>query len=155
LKSIYIPIPKKLGTIECENYRTISPMSHVAKILLRMISKRIRNKITLEIEEEQCGVINDKSTANAIYIFRTLIERAIEVKVDLFLFFIDYTKAFDSIRHNEVINMLEKLHVDGKDLGIIKNIYWQQTSAVRVDNVIGTYQNITAGVRQRCVLSPD
>jgi hypothetical protein len=44
--------------------------------------------------------------------------------------------------------MLEKLHADGKDLRIIKNIYWQQTAAVKVDNDIGTFQNVTAGVRQ-------
>jgi hypothetical protein len=113
-------------------------MNHVTKILLRIITKRKRNNITPEIAEEQFGFINDKSTANAIYIIRTLIEREIEVKVDLFLCLIDYTKAFDSIRHNEVINMLEELHVDGKDLSINKYMYWQQTAAVRVDNIIGT-----------------
>jgi hypothetical protein len=37
--------------------------------------------------------------------------------------FIDSTEAFDTIRHNEVINILLKLHVGCKNLRIIKNIY--------------------------------
>ena len=58
---------------------------------------RMRNKITPEIAEEQCGFVKDKGTRNAIYLYmlRTLTERAIEIQKDLYLCFIDYTKAFD------------------------------------------------------------
>ena len=45
MKSVYIPLPKKPGTIECENHRTISLMSHVTKKILQIIMKRIKNKI--------------------------------------------------------------------------------------------------------------
>jgi hypothetical protein len=41
------------------------------------------------------------------------------------LYFIDYTKAFGKVRHVELINMLEKIKIDGKDLRIIKQMYWQ------------------------------
>ena len=33
---------------------------------------RMRNKITQEIAEEQCGFVKDKGTRNAIYMIRTL-----------------------------------------------------------------------------------
>ena len=36
-KSIFIVIPKKIGTTECELHRTISLMSHVTKIILRVM----------------------------------------------------------------------------------------------------------------------
>ena len=52
----------------------------------------MRNKITPEIAEEQCGFVKDKGTRNAIYMLRTLTERAIEIQRDLYLCFIDYTK---------------------------------------------------------------
>ena len=41
-RSIFIALPKKPGAVECEEHRTISLMSHVLKILLRIIMKRIR-----------------------------------------------------------------------------------------------------------------
>ncbi|GFO30487.1 endonuclease-reverse transcriptase [Plakobranchus ocellatus] len=154
-KSIFIALPKKPGATECELHRTISLMSHITKILLKITMLRIRNKIKPEIAEEQCGFVEDKGTSNAIYILRTLIERAPEVQKDVYLCFIDYTKAFDRVRHDEIITQLKQLNIDGKDLRIIKTMYWEQTAAMRIENKTSTFQDIKRGVRQGCVLSPD
>ncbi|GFS18696.1 LINE-1 retrotransposable element ORF2 protein [Elysia marginata] len=56
-KSIFITLPKKPGAVECEHYRIISLMSHITKILLRVIMTRVRNKIKPEIAAEQCGFV--------------------------------------------------------------------------------------------------
>lgn len=111
-------------------------MSHVTKILTRIILKRIRNKIRPEIAAEQCGFVADSSTSNAIYILRTLIERTIEVQVDLYICFIDYSKAFDKVRHIKLLKIMERINIDGKDLRVIKSLYWEQTAAIKVNNEI-------------------
>ncbi|GFO30221.1 ankyrin-1 [Plakobranchus ocellatus] len=116
---------------------------------------RIRNKIKPEIAEEQCGFVEDKGTSNAIYILRTLIERALETQKDVYLCFTDYTKAFDRGRHDEIITQLKQLNIDGKDFRIIKTMYWEQTAAMRIENKTSTFQDIKRGVRQGCVLFPD
>ena len=133
LQSIFIVLPKKQEATECEHHRTISLMSHMTKILLRIIMKRIRNKVYTEIADNQCGFIEGKGTANAIYILRQIIERTLEVNKDLYVCFIDYTKAFHRVRHEEIITILQQLNIDGKDLRIIKNIYWKPKAAVRVE----------------------
>ncbi|GFO48682.1 upf0568 protein c14orf166 homolog [Plakobranchus ocellatus] len=69
-KSIFIALPKKSNATECELHRTISLMSHITKILLKIIMLRIRNKIKPKIAEEQCRFVEDKGTSNAIYILR-------------------------------------------------------------------------------------
>ncbi|GFO12710.1 endonuclease-reverse transcriptase [Plakobranchus ocellatus] len=127
----------------------------IDKVLLKIIMLRIRNIIKPEIAEEQCGFVEDKGTSNAIYILRTLIERALEVQKDVYLCFIDYTKAFDRVRHDEIITELKQLNIDGKDLRIIKTMCWEQTAAMRIENKTSTFQDIKRGVRQGCVLSPD
>ncbi|GFS11191.1 LINE-1 retrotransposable element ORF2 protein [Elysia marginata] len=85
LKSIFIATPKKAGATECELHRTISLMSHVTKILLRVVMMRVRNRIGQEIAEEHCGFVEGKRTltTNAIHMLRTLIERALEVQKDV------------------------------------------------------------------------
>ena len=45
--------------------------------------------------------------------------------------------------------------MDGKDLRIIKNIYWEYTEAVKIENETCAFQDIKRRVRQGCVLSPD
>ena len=62
---------------------------------------------------------------------RNLCERSIEVNKDLYLCFIDYTKASDKVRHETLLDMLQELEIDGKDIRIIRNLYWKQEAAVR------------------------
>ena len=69
-KSISIALLKKPGATECESHRTISLMSHITKILLKILMARMRNKITPDIAEDQCGFVKDKGTRNAIYMLR-------------------------------------------------------------------------------------
>ena len=78
-----------------------------------------------------------------------------EVRKDLFICFIDYSKAFDKVRHGELFNILEGLDIDGKDLRIIRNLYWNQSATVRIEGEFSEYKQIKRGVRQGCVLSPD
>ena len=154
-KSIFIALPKKPGTIECELHRTISLMSHVTKVILRVIMMRARRCTKPEISQEQCGFVEDTGTRNAIFIVRTLCERAIEVQHDLYLCFIDYAKAFDKVKHEDLFEFLQNLDIDGKDLRLIRNLYWEQSAAIRIDGNIGKYTQIRRGVRQGCVFSPD
>ena len=47
------------------------------------------------------------------------------------------------------------MKIDGKDLQVIKNLYWEQATAMRVDGEMSLFKKIKHGVRQGCVLSPD
>ncbi|CAF1369208.1 unnamed protein product [Adineta steineri] len=154
-KSIFIALPKKPGATECELHRTISLMSHITKVLLKILMMRMKNKMTPEIAKEQYGFMPDKGTRNAIFILRMIIERSIEVKHDIYLCFLDYTKVFDKVKHDSLFQILEKLDIDGKDLRLIRNLYWEQKAAMKVNNDTSEYTNIKRGVRQGCVLSPD
>src|SRR5438034_432023 len=100
-KSIFIALPKKPGAAECEQHRTTtSLMSDIIKVILRILMQRMRNKIRPEIDKTQCGFMNDAGTRKAIFIPRNICERTIEVNKNLYLCFIDFTKAFDKVRHN-------------------------------------------------------
>jgi len=116
---------------------------------------RARNKIKFEISEVQCGFVEDAGTRNAFFMVRMLSERAIEMQKDLYMCFIDYTKAFDKVQHAELPKMLETFDLDGKDIRLIRNLYWGQTACLRVGNELSEYTKIERGVRQGCVFSPD
>jgi len=91
----------------------------------------------------------------SIFILRNVCKRAIEVNKDLYLCFIDFNKAFDKVRHNKLLNMLQDLDMDGKDIRFVRNLYWEQSAAIRHQNELGNFASIKRGVRQGCVLSPD
>ena len=154
-ESVFVALPKVEGTLECNKHRTLSIMSQITKILLRVMLKRIRTKIRPQISDEQFGFVTGKGTSNALFSLRVITERAIEVQKDVFACFVDYEKAFDKVKHAELFNMLKGLDLDGKDLRLLRNLYWNQKAAVRVANEESMRQDIKRGVRQGCVLSPD
>ena len=143
------------SSIDCELYRTISLMSHSTKVLLRIIMARMRKSLRPEISQLQFGFVPDKSNRNAIFTLSMLAERCIEMQKDLYLCFINYSKAFDKVRHEKLFNILENLDIDGKDLRVIRNLYWDQSAAVRIGGELSEYKLIERGVRRRCVMSPD
>ena len=49
---------------------------------------------------------------------------------------------------------MQRLEIDGKDLNLITNIYWQQTASEKTEDVQSSTFSIKRGVRQGCILSP-
>ena len=74
---------------------------------------------------------------------------SIAVQKDLYICFIDYSKAFDKVKHEKLFEMLNQLDIDGKDLRVLRNLYWDQTAAVRVDGELSEYTNIKRGGETR------
>ena len=50
---------------------------------------------------------------------------------------------------------MKKITIDGKELRIIRNLYWDQGAATRLDREVSKFKPIKRRVRQGCVLSPD
>ena len=94
-QSIFVPIPQKTKAQNCNEYRTISLMSHVTKLLLKIIQVRITAKINKEVSELQSGFRSGMGIREGIFNLRSICERALEVGKEVYICFIDYTKAFD------------------------------------------------------------
>ena len=154
-ESVFITIPKKGDLLKCSNYRLISLMSHVTKIILRVLMNRIKMKICAEVSWSQFGFRKNKGTRNAVFVMRTLAERSIEMQKNLYAVFIDYEKAFDRVKQHEIMKDLEQIGVDQKDRWLLETLYWEQVAAVSIDGDLSEWINIKRGVRQGCVLSPD
>ena len=91
MNTVLLPIPKKSNAKKCKEFRTISLISHTAKILLRILNRRLRSKM----EEEQFGFRKGKGTRDAIGLIRTMEERYTDKYKDVYAVFVDLVKAFD------------------------------------------------------------
>ena len=115
---------------------------------------RSRRKIEEEIDETQSGFMTGKGTREGIFNLRTIIERYLDNDKILYMCFIDYEKAFDRVNHEKLIQCLQQLDINGKDLKLIRNLYWNQKAFIRTDSGLSPEIQIKRGVRQGCVLSP-
>ena len=74
-QSLIIILPKK-GNLElCQNYRTISPISHSSKVMLKVILNRLKPQAEEIIAEEQAGFRAGRSTTEQIFSLRILCEK--------------------------------------------------------------------------------
>ena len=98
-QSLIITLPKKGKMQLCQNYRTISLISHSSKVMLKLIFSRLKPQAKEIIAEEQAGFRAGKSTTEHIFNLRILCEKYLQHQRNLYHVFIDFKKAFDKVRH--------------------------------------------------------
>jgi len=79
LQNIFITIPKVNMAQDCNDFRTISLISHMSKILLHLINNRITPIIEQHLSDTQKGFHKGKGTRDATFQLRMIAERSIQV----------------------------------------------------------------------------
>ena len=153
-KSILVPIPKKGDLSNCSNYRTISLINHTGKVLLIVLLNRLKNHLNPYLSEEQAGFRKDRSTVHQILTLRLLAEKAKRQGKKIYNCFIDFQKAFDTIKHKIIWAMLKSYGVDTKMVTLLQEIYEKSQSAVHIGKDNGEWFRTDVGTRQGDPLSP-
>jgi hypothetical protein len=153
-KSILVPIPKKGDHSECSNYRTISLINHTGKVLLIVLLNRLKQQLDPHLSEEQAGFRKDRSTIHQILTLRLLAEKAKRHGKKIYNCFIDFQKAFDTIKHKIIWAVLQSYGVEKKMITLLQKIYKKAQSAVRIGKDRGDWFQTDVGTRQGDPLSP-
>ena len=153
-KSIIITIPKKGNLQLCNNYRTISLISHGSKVMLKIILNRLRPLAENIIAEEQAGFRRGRSTIEQIFNLRILCEKHLQHQRNIYHVFIDFKKALDRVWHEALWATMTKFNISWKLIETIRSLYENATSAVLVHETTGEWFHTSVGVRQECLLSP-
>lgn len=72
-------------------------MPTAAKVMGKVIIKRISRGVDKKLRKEQAGFRSRRSTIEQIFMLRNIIEQSVEWNASLYFCFIDYEKAFDSV----------------------------------------------------------
>ena len=87
---------------ECSNYHTIALTSHTSKVMLKIVQARFQWYVNWKLLDVQAGFRKGRGTRNQIANICWIIEKAREFQKNTYFCFIDYTKAFDCVNHNEM-----------------------------------------------------
>ena len=74
-QSLVITFPKKGNLQQCQNYRTISLISHQSKVMLKIILNRLKPQAEKIIAEEQAGFRAERSTTEQIFDLQIVCEK--------------------------------------------------------------------------------
>ena len=99
--TVFIPIPKKGSVKECSNYCTIALISHVSKVMLKILQTRLLQYINQELPDVQAGFRKGRGTRDQRSNICWIIEKAREFQKNIYFRFTDQGKAFDCVDHNK------------------------------------------------------
>ena len=104
--------------------------------------------------EEQQGFRKNRSTTDAIFILRQIVEKSIEFNHPTYLCFVDLKKVFDRVRLTDVIECLREREVPEQLVRIIKEMNTATIARKKSNNQTSRPITIMNGVRQGDSLSP-
>ena len=110
-RSVFLPIPKKGNAKECSNYHTIALISHVSKVMFKILQARLQQYMNHELSDVQAGFRKGRGTRDQIANIHWIIKKAREFQKNIYFCFIDYTKAFDCIDHKKLWKILKEMGV--------------------------------------------
>lgn len=155
-ESIMFPLFKKGDNRLVENYRGLSFLNTLCKIftgvLLQRINKWIEdNKI---LHESQAGFRKKYSCDDNIFNLSSLAHLQLAKKKKLYVFFVDFKAAFDTISHESLFYKLHALGLSSKLIRILRGLYKNTRSAIWNGDKISNFFEVCSGVKQGCLLSP-
>ena len=152
--AIIIKLFKKKDPMECGNYRGISLLAVAGKILSNIILLRITGRVEEVLPESQCGFRGQRSTADMIFAARQLQEKCKEQRMDLYMAFIDLTKAYDTVNRGLLWKLLGRYGIPDRLIQIIRNMHDGMKAKLNLDVGMSEEIPVENGLRQGCVKAP-
>ena len=103
---LIVPIwkKKKKGDVQDPGkYRGITLLSHIMKLLERIVGGRIRKKVEQELGEEQQGFRKCRGTTDGMFILRQMVKKRLEINGSMAVGFMDSEKAYDTVPREMVV----------------------------------------------------
>ena len=105
-------------------------MSTIAKVMTRILIKRIAAGTDAELRKEQAGFRKGRRTIEQIFVLRNIVEQVVEWNSSLYLCFVDYEKAFDSMHRSTLWKITRFYGIPPKTVRMVQVMYTNRTSAV-------------------------
>lgn len=149
-----ITIPKKGDLSYCKNWRGITLLNVINKVMALLLLQRITPIIEPSLRQEQAGFRPGRSCADHINTIRIITEQSQEYNSHLYMLFVDFERAFDTVVRPAIWAALVSKGVPVKIVNLIQELYDGAECRVRFDGRESRSFLHNTGVRQGCVLSP-
>ena len=149
-KGVIVKVPKKGALSDCNNWGGITLLSVPSKIFCKIIIHRITSAVDKVLSNEQAGFRKGKGCIDQIFTLRNIIEQCSEWQRQLYINFIDFQKAFDSIHRDSLWKIMRGYGIPSCIVNIIKQFYTGFSCTVGTST---TSFLVESGVRQGCVMS--
>ena len=154
MDTLILPIVKdtKEDLGDSDNYRPIALTSVISKVFELVILERCRS--ILDTSPHQFGFKAKHGTELSIFALKQVIEYYITNSSNVYLCYVDLSKAFDRIEHDILFRKLRERKIPLLIVRLLENWYKSQKFYIQWGSFISAPFNVTNGVRQGGIMSP-
>lgn len=155
-KSLITPVYKSGDRDDINNYRPISVLPCISKVLEKLINVRLvryLNKYNI-LSRSQYGFRQNLSTEDAVTALTNLIVQQVDSGKKCLTVFLDLKKAFDTVSIPILMQKMEKIGIRGAPLALLSDYLCDRKQKVKIEEIVSEDESITHGVPQGSVLGP-
>ena len=151
-----VPIFKAGDPHNIDNYRPISLVSTISKVLEKMVATKLTNYLQINklISPWQFGFQKNLSTEHNLIHITNYIGKALNNGEFCIGIFFDLKKAFDVVQHNILLAKLEKFGIKDSALSWFRSYLANRKQVIDINNTLSEEKNITCSVLQGSILGP-
>ena len=147
-------IPKTENPIRLHEYRPISLVRCIYKIIDKILSNRLKLVLSTIIDYKQSAFIKDRGLLDGVVMANEVIEEVCNNRMQCLIVKLDFEKAYDSVRWDFLYYMLGRLGFSTKWISWVKACLESSTISVLVNGSPTQEFNPTKGLRQGDPLAP-
>ena len=151
---VVVPVFKKGDPRKVENYRGITLMVVAAKVLEKVILRRVRMDREKRCRETQAGFRAGRSCGEQVFVVRRLLEERAEWGLPVVAVALDFASAYDTVDREALFAVLEAEGMGRATLAVVRALHTGTVATVRLGGKESGEFSVERGVRQGSVLSP-
>jgi len=151
-----VPVHKKNSRNDKGNYRPISLLCNVSKVMERLVHNKIYDYLVSNslLTPLNSGFKKHDSAINQLIVLHDNICKSLDQKHDVRVVFLDLSKAFDRVWHKGLLFKLKQLGISGPLLSWLRNYLTDRKQRVVIEGQSSDWLGIDAGVPQGSILGP-
>ena len=99
--------------------------------MLKILQATLQQYVNRELPDVQAGFRKGRATRVQIANIYWITEKAREFQKNIYFYFIDYAKTFDSVDHNKLWKILQEMGIPDLLTCLLRNLYAGQEATVR------------------------
>jgi mannosylglycoprotein endo-beta-mannosidase len=147
-------LPKKEGAEDISDFRPISLIHAIAKIIAKLLALRLAPFMNGLVSNAQSAFIKKRSIHDNFLYVKNLATRFNKAKIPALLFKLDIRKAFDSVRWEYILDLLQMRGFPPQFRDWVTALFATATSRVLLNGIAGVPIDHGRGLRQGDPLSP-
>ena len=148
------PIFKSGDKADIRNYKPVSLLCILSKVLEKLIYNSLSEFISNRISTQQFGFTKGRSSLQQLLVYFSNVVDATDGSASVDVMYLDLCKAFDSVSHTKLLYKLHTYGISEKLWNWFKSYLHDRQQCVRVDNAISCFLPVLSGVPQGSILGP-